>query len=330
METDMTTTVQGKRRVFLWRSLLKLPNAATLLPLAAITLFFCALNPAVLASATVTSILSTMAYPALVGVGLAMLLIAGEIDLSTGSVMSLSAVFAAWLMTMRGWPPWAGVAGALLLALGVGLVNGLLTVKAGSPSLVVTLAVGLGVRGSAYLFTRGVPIYPLPPEVGAVGAMRPLGISVTFVLMLVVLAAMQLILSQTRWGAMVYATGGNKAAAERCGINAERVKVACFMLTSLLAGCAGLLTMCLIKSGDPAIGSGGLELTILTGAIIGGVSFFGGRGSAMGAFLGILLLQILFTGLIVAHFNPGVQSPISGAILAMVAAVDVIEHRKHK
>jgi ribose transport system permease protein len=198
----------------------------------------------------------------------------------------------------------------------------------GSPSLVVTLAVGLGVRGASNLFSRGVPIYPLPPEVGAVGALRPLGISVTFVLMLVVLAATQFILSQTRWGAWVYATGGNKAAAEQCGIHPDRVKMACFMLTSLLAGCAGLLCMCQIKSGDPAIGSGGLDLAILTGVIIGGVSFFGGRGSAVGAFLGILLLQVLFTGLIVAHFSPNVQLPITGAILAIVAALDVNKHRK--
>jgi ribose transport system permease protein len=329
MTIDLTTMTQGRRRVSPWRNLLKLPNFGILLPTVAITLFFYTLNHTLLAPATVTSILSTVAYSGLVGMGLAMLLIAGEIDLSICPVMGLCAVFAAWLMKIGGWPAWAGVAGALALALGIGLVNGLLTVKVGSPSLVVTLAVGLGVRGSSYLFTSGVPIYPLPPEVAAVGAMRPLGFSVSFVLMLVVLAATQLSLSQTRWGAMVYATGGNKAAAKQCGINADRVKITCFMLTSLLAACAGLLTMCQIKSGDPAIGSGMIDLAILTGVIIGGVSFFGGRGSAVGAFLGLLLLQILFTGLIVAHFKPGVQTPISGAILAMAAAVDVIKRRKH-
>jgi ribose transport system permease protein len=328
MEIHLTTPAQGRRRVLPWRNLLRLPNAGMLLSVTGVTLFFYALNHTLLAPVTVTSILNTMAYSTLVGMGLAMLLIAGEMDLSTASVMSLCAVAAAWLMTKGGLPAWAGVAGALVLALGIGLVNGLLTVKVGAPSLVATLAVGLGIRGAANLLTRGVPIYPLPPEIGAVGALRPLGMSVTFVLMLVVLAVTQIILSLTRWGAMVYATGGNKAAAEQCGIHPDRVKIACFMLTSLLAACAGLLTMCQIKAGDPAIGSDGLEVVILTGVIIGGVSFFGGRGSAVGAFLGILLLQVLFTGLIVAHFKSSVQGPITGAILATVAAVDVMRHRK--
>jgi ribose transport system permease protein len=325
----MATITHSQRKVSAWRSLLNLPNARILLPLVAVALFFYALNHAFLASATVTSILSTVAYSALVGMGVAILLIAGEIDLSTGSVMGLCAVFAAWLMMRVGWPTWAGVAGALLLALGVGLVNGLLTVKAGAPSLVVTIAVQLGVHGASYLFTRGVPIYPLPPEIGAVGALRPLGVSVTFLLMLAVLVGAQVLLSQTRWGAAIYATGGNKIAAERCGIRPGRVKMVCFMVTSLLAGCAGLLVMCLIKSGDPAIG-GGLELTILTGVIIGGVSFFGGRGSALGAFLGILLLQVLFTGLIVVHIKSGVQVPISGAILALIAAVEADKQRRRE
>lgn len=326
----MTTMTQGQRKASSWRSLLNLPDARILLPLVGVTLFFYALNHTLLAAATVTSILSTVAYSALVGMGVAILLIAGEIDLSTGPVMGLCAVFAAWLMRLAGWPTWAGIAGALLLALGVGLVNGLLTVKAGAPSLVITLAVGIGVRGAAYQFTRGVPIYPLPPEIGALGALRPLGISVTFVMMLVVLVAAQVLLSQTRWGAAIYATGGNPVAAERCGIQAGRVKILCFMLTSLLAGCAGLLVMCLIKSGDPAIGGGGLELTILTGVIVGGVSFFGGRGSALGAFLGILLLQVLFTGLIVVHVKPDVHYPISGAILALIAAVDADKQRRRE
>jgi ribose/xylose/arabinose/galactoside ABC-type transport system permease subunit len=99
------------------------------------------------------------------------------------------------------------------------------------------------------------------------------------------------------------------------------------MVTSLLAGCAGLLVMCLIKSGDPAIG-GGMELAILTGVIVGGVSYFGGRGSVFGAFLGMLLLQVLFTGLIVVHVKPAVKDPISGAILAIVAAVEAGKQRR--
>src|SRR5262245_22867020 len=98
-----------------------------------------------LAPTTVTSILTAASYPALVGLGLVMLMVAGEIDLSTGPVMGACAVCAAWLMKFGGWPAWPAAAGGLGLALVVGLSNGLLTVKVGAPSLVATLAVGIAI-----------------------------------------------------------------------------------------------------------------------------------------------------------------------------------------
>ena len=109
----------------------------------------------------------------------------------------------------------------------------------------------------------------------------------------------------------------------------DRVKIACFMWTSLLAGCAGLLVMCQIKSGDPIIGRN-LELGILTGVILGGVSFFGGRGSAVGTLLGILMIQVMSTGLVLAHLDSEWQVPTMGVLLAIAAAVDVIKHKSRE
>jgi len=311
----------------IWRSLQRPQDIGLLLPVVALTLYFYALNPAMLAPATITSTLTAAAYPALVGIGLVMLMIAGEIDLSTGPIMGAIAVFAAWLMKYGGWPAWAGAAGGLALALAIGLANGLLTVKMGAPSLVATLAVGITIRGGSYMLTRGVPVYPVPPEVAAVGSMRLLGFSVIATLMLVVLAAAHIALRQTRWGAAVYATGSNRTAAEQCGINADWVKIACFMLTSLLAGCAGLLVMCQINVGDPIIGRS-LELSILTGAVLGGASFYGGRGSALGTVLGALLVQIVKTGLVLVHVDPAWHILIQGLLLATAAAVETRRYRK--
>ena len=329
METqvELAKVTQSRGKAEARHNPLKLQDAGLLLVVATLTLFFYARNPAMLAPGTVRSVLAAASYPALVGLGLVMLMIAGEIDLSTGPVMGACAVVAAWLMRYAGWPAWAGASGGLAVALGVGLVNGLLTVKLGAPSLVATLAVGITIRGASYMLTPGVPVYPLAPEVAVVGDMRVFGLLVITVLMLAVLAVVQIVLRQTRWGAAIYATGGNRLAAERCGINTDRVKIACFMLTSLLAGCSGLLVMCQLKAGDPIIGRT-LELSIITGVVLGGASFLGGRGSALGTVLGALLVQIIKTGLVLVHVNASWNVVILGLLLATAAAVETLGHRR--
>ena len=169
---------------------------------------------------------------------------------------------------------------------------------------------------------------PLPPEVGIIGSWRTFGISFTFIVMLGLVVVVQILLNWTRWGAALYATGGNKMAAQVCGINTDRVKIICFMLTSLLAGMAGMLTMSQLPMtpGDPIIGRS-LELDILAGVIIGGVSFYGGRGSAIGTLFGVMFIQLVRSGLVIAGFDSYLQTPVLGFLLMIAAVVDVIRHR---
>jgi ribose transport system permease protein len=312
-------------------SLLVRQEAAIVILLLALVAFFYSRNSAMLASATVVSILRTIAFSGLIGMGMVQLMIAGEIDLSTGAMMSLGAVFAAKLMRDAGLSVPASVACSLGLALLVGLANALLTVKVGVPSVITTIGTSFIVRGISYSFTNGLPIYPLPPEVAIIGSWRPLGISFTFFLMLGLMIVVQILLNQTRWGAALYATGGNKLAAQVCGINTDRVKTICFMLTSLLAGMAGMLTMSQLPQtpGDPIIGKN-LELDILVGVIIGGVSFYGGRGSAIGAFLGVMFIQVVRSGLVIGHFDSYLQTPVLGTLLVIAAAVDVLRHGRRE
>jgi ribose transport system permease protein len=311
------------------RDLLNKQEAAVLITLIVFTSFFYVRNDAMLSSVTIISILRTMAYPGLIGMGMVLLMITGEIDLSTSAVMSLCAVFAAYLMAVVGWPIWLSVVCALAVAVLVGVVNALVSVKIGVNSLIATIGVGFAARSASYMFTQGAPVYPLPPEITAFGELRPLNLSVAFVLLLLLIVVVQIALNWTRFGAMVFATGGNKTAAEVCGINTSLIKTICFIFTSLLSGCAGLLTMCGLPmpAGDPIIGRN-LELNIIVGVVLGGVSFFGGRGSAIGTFLGIMLMQVIYSGLPIARFNPYWQIPALGMLLIVAASVDVIRHRK--
>ncbi len=309
------------------RSLLARQETAIILLILALLAFFYSRNSAMLAPTTVVSILRTMAFPGLIGMGMVQLMIAGEIDLSTGAMMSLGAVFAAKLMRDAGLPVPAAVACSMGLALLVGLTNALLTVKVGVPAVITTIGTSFIVRGVSYSFTNGLPIYPLPPEVAIVGSWRPLGLSFTFFLMFGLMVVVQILLNRARWGAALYATGGNELAAQVCGISTDRVKTICFMLTSLLAGIAGMLTMSQLPQtpGDPVIGRN-LELDILVGVIIGGVSFYGGRGSAIGAFLGVMFIQVVRSGLVIGRFDSYLQTPVLGILFVVAAAADVLRH----
>lgn len=315
------------------RSLLGQQEVPIIIAFILVLAFFYSRNSAMLLPATVTSILRTMAFPALISMGLVQLMIAGEIDLSTGAMMSLSAVFCAKLIRDVFVP--AGVPDAVPLAvvcslgvaLLVGLTNALLVVKIGVPAVIATIGMQFIVRGLSYSFTNGLPIYPLPPEVAIIGSWKPLGISFTFFLMLGLGLVVHILLSRTRWGAALFATGGNKMAAQVCGINTDRVKTICFVLTSLLAGMAGMLTMSQLPltPGDPIIGRF-LDLDILAGIVIGGVSLFGGRGSAIGTFFGVLFIQMVRSGIVVGHFDSFLQTPVLGFLLVLAAAGDVSRH----
>ncbi len=311
------------------RRLLARHESAILIPLITLLVFFYIRNPAILAPITITSILRTMAFPGLIGMGMVVLMITGEIDLSTASVMSLTAVFAASLIRDSGMPVWQASICALGVSILIGLLNAILTVRVGVHAVLTTLGVGLAVRGASYLFANGLPIYPLPEEVGYLGTLRPLGVSVVFVLMLIMMVIVHVVLNRTTWGAAIFATGTNKLAAQIVGINTTRVKTLAFVLTSFLAGCSGLLYMSQLPlpSGDPIIGKN-LELDIIAGVILGGVSFFGGRGSAIGTLFGVMLMQVIRTGMVVAQFDPYWQTPVLGLFMLAAASVDVIRHRR--
>jgi ribose transport system permease protein len=319
----------GRRIANFLRSLLARQESGIILLCIVITAFFYSRNSAMLSPAAVISILRTMAFPALIAMGMVQLMIAGEIDLSTGAMMSLSAVFAAKMIRDVGLSIPVAVVASLLVAVLVGLINALFTVKVGVPAVITTIGTQFIVRGVSYSFTNGLPIYPLPKEVAIIGTWRPLGISFTFFLALGVMIVVQILLSRTRWGSSLFATGGNKLAAQVCGINTDRVKTIAFVTTSVLAGLAGLLTMSQLPltPGDPIIGRN-LELDVLAGIIIGGVSFYGGRGSAVGAFVGVLFIQLVRSGLVIGHFDSFLQTPALGFLLVVAAVVDVLRHRR--
>ena len=309
------------------RGLLAGTEAGVVISLALLVALFVLLSPAFLSGANIRSMLGTMSFVGIVAVGQTLLLVAGEFDLSVGSVAGLSAVIAAWLMVKAGLPAGIGLVGGLACGAGLGLVNGVVVVRLGIPAFIATLGMLYAAQGFTQLITKGYPIYPLPRVVGEIGQATPiLGLGWSVVVLVVLVAFSDLLLRRTTVGRNLYATGGNREIARLVGISTDRYKLICFALTGGLAALAGMFVMGNLASGSTSIGSG-WELTVIAGVVVGGVSLFGGVGTVFAGFVGMLLLQVVQSGLVVAGVSPNWQTVAVGVIMVVAVGLDLFRRR---
>ncbi len=305
---------------------LRVPEVGILLALVAAVAVFALVNPSFVAWANIESNVRTIAFIGIVGVGQAMLIIAGEFDLSVGSVAALGAVVAAILMSDHGLPIPLAVVAAVALGLLIGLVNGLLTVKVGLPALIVTLGMLFAARGLAYVISGGTQVYPLPDGVRTLSD-RVLGLPMAIWVFVVLALVADLAMRRSGFGRRLYAVGGNREAAQLAGIRADRVKLAAFMLTGALAALAGVLVMAQLGSGDPQIGMN-WELAVIAAVVVGGISLRGGVGSIAGALLGVLFLQVVSSGLVVSGVEATLQPVAVGTVMIAALGIDQVRHRR--
>lgn len=303
---------------------LAVPEVGALAPLVVLALVFAAFSPAILSPEGMAGLLRAVQFLAIVAVGQAVLMISGELDLSVGAVAGLCSILAAWLIEKAGWPFPLALTAALLAGAVVGLANGLIVVAVGVPAFIATLGMLYVARGTAYLIST--PLYGLSPTLAAFGSARPLGLSWSFFIFLAIAVIADLGLRFTIFGRMVYATGGNREVARVAGINTTAVKISCFMLSSTMASLAGLLQMAQFNIGQPEAGEG-WELDVIAGVVIGGTSLFGGLGTVAGACLGLLLMQLVRTGLVMVGVSSHWQTVAVGAIMVAAVAFDLLRRR---
>jgi ribose transport system permease protein len=304
---------------------LRIPEGAELVPvliLAAVV--FALLNPAFLKPANIVTILASMAFVGIIAIGQTVVVIGGNIDLSVGSVAALCAVIGAKLMVAE-VPLAASVALALAAGVGVGLLNAYLTVI-GIPAFIVTIGTLYMAGGLAVFITKGQPVFPLPPVVTQIGLAKVGPFSTPFLIMLALFFVVGGVLRFTRSGRCVYAVGGDAVVANLAGINSKRVVIGTFAFCGLTAGLAGLLQMAALAAASNTIGAG-WELTSVAAVVIGGTSIFGGRGTMLGTFLGLLLLGVVTNGLISSGVEPNWQTLAVGAIMISAIGFDVLRRK---
>lgn len=302
-------------------------EAGVIIALVVLSAIFFALNSAFLSATNIRAMLGAVSYVGIIGVGQTILLVAGEFDLSVGSVAGLSAITSGWLMTTGHLPVPLGLLGGLGTGLLLGLVNGVVVVRLGIPAFITTLGMLFAAQGATQVITNGYPIYPLPAVIGNFGAAPALfGLGWSFVILLVLLVVGDLALRRTTVGRNLYATGGNKEVARLVGINTNLYKISCFALVGMLSAVAGMLVMASLASSTTSIGTG-WELSVIAGVVVGGVSLFGGVGTVLAGFLGMLLLQFVQSGLVVVQVSANWQTIAVGVIMVTAVGLDLARRK---
>jgi ribose transport system permease protein len=273
------------------------------------------------------NILRQTTFVSIMAIGMAFVLSAGEIDLSIGSTVALSALVTAVLLRDVGPIPVA-VGGGLAVGLVVGLVNGLLTTKLRIPSFLVTLGTLGVVSGLARDLTNlaSVPVtdagYTFVFGSGDIGP-----IPILFVWTVLVLIAGHVLYRRTSFGRQVLATGGNRTAARYSGIRTDRIRIAVLVISGLTASLAGMLFAGRLHGARYSLGEAEL-LTVIAAVVIGGTSMFGGRGSVIGALVGSLVMGVLTNGLILMGLSVSEQMIARGIIIIAAVALSLREARE--
>ncbi len=280
----------------------------------------------------ITNIFKQTAANSMLAIGMFLVILTAGIDLSVGSVLALGMMSLA--VSSASGVPWPVV---LLLSplvgAAAGFINGLGITKLRMPHpFIMTLGMLFMARGAANLISGGVPYSGLPDPVRFLGSARiylgeidgtRLNLPVVLLVTIAVYVAFWVMLEHTVFGRRIYAVGGNPQAARVSGINVDRVLIAVYTLCGLMAGVAGLIMAGRTNSGFPNAGIG-MELEAIAAVIIGGASFFGGRGHVLGIFGGVIIMGLIKNGLNLNNVSSFWQQILIGAIIVLAVYVDVL------
>ncbi|MBA7671750.1 Ribose import permease protein RbsC [subsurface metagenome] len=269
---------------------------------------------------------------AIVTVGMGVLLIAGEFDLSVGGELALCSLVAAMFFTNFGLHPIIGLFAALAFGACLGVINGLIVTKLHISSLIVTLGMMYVFSGLRTALTGGYhttyhPEMASPAFQSAlIGNIGPIPVQIFWLIGITII--LYLLVGHTQFGNWIYATGSNKDSARMMGINTNRVKIICFAIVGVLSGFVGVMQSTRIMGSFPVQGTG-LNLDAIAGAVVGGISIYGGTGSVWGAMIGSIIIRVLQSGLIIIGI-PAFWFKVSLGMMIITAVAFNIYLRKSK
>lgn len=273
--------------------------------------------------ANILDILRQMAFTGIIGLGMTLVIIAGEIDISVGSAVAFTSALFGVVAINWGWPlPLATVA-VLASATAIGLAAGAVRAFFGVPSFIVTLALFSALKGGALLLTDAIPIPILDDRFNWWGTGSFLGLPVPALILIVFFVIFSVIANRTTFGRSVYTIGGNAEAAFLSGVPVAMVRTVLFGLTGFLAGVSGLLQTSRLAAGNAGMGVG-LEFAVITAVIVGGASLFGGKGSMLGTMLGGLFIAVLNNAMVLFGVNSYAQYVANGLVVLLAVLISTL------
>jgi len=282
----------------------------------------------------------------LIAIGVTMVIITTGIDLSSGSVVALAAVFAASLAQRVDWsgakypglelPVIVPILVALVIGALCGFINGGLIARFKIPAFIATLGMMTVARGFALIYSDR-PVSGLTDTYNYIGQgeifkvipipdQPPLGLPLPVIILVVVAVGAHIMLNNTRFGRHIYAIGGNEQAALISGLNVGRIKIGVYTIAGLLSGLAGLVLSSRIGSGQPGLAVG-IELDAIAAAVIGGTSLSGGIGTIWGTIVGALIIGVLNNGLDLLNVSAYWQTIVKGSIIVVAVIIDERKNR---
>ena len=294
----------------------------------AVFILFTILNRNFLSFTNVINILVAASLVGLVAVGHTYLIIAGQNDLSPGSLAAFSGTLAALLVSF-GVPFLLAVLITVAVAILIGVFNAFMVNKIHLEAFIATLVTQSIVRGAAYIICNGKPVAISNKMFLGLGKARFLNIPLSVWIMLVCILIFGIILSKTKFGRSVYAIGGNQDAARLAGLNPQRIITISYIMMGILCAIGGIIFAARMNSGQPAANVN-LEFDAITAVILGGVSFVGGVGDMFGTFLGIILIQSFNTGLIMVEVPTFWHYVARGGLLLFALTSDYIRKQKRE
>jgi ribose transport system permease protein len=290
--------------------------------------------PNFLKASNLLNIANQIAVIAIIAIGMTLVILTGGIDLSVGSLMALSAVAATLLIREYGGARSATPAGMVLCCLAaialcgaVGWLNGLLVTHGELPPFIATLGMMLMARGTASRLSNSQSVYEVPASFTWLGLGADLGrIPNAVVLMLLLYAVAQVVMTRMTLGRYVYAVGGNAEAARLSGVPVRRVVVLVYVVSGALAGLGGVVMASQLQSGSPTYGLM-YEMYVIAAVVVGGTSISGGEGRVLGTLVGALLIAVINNGMNLMGIPSETQLIVLGAVIIGAVLFDRLQKR---
>ncbi|MGD9507553.1 MAG: ABC transporter permease [Geminicoccaceae bacterium] len=318
------------------KSLVARPEFGPFVLLVVELVVFSAINPQFISAGNIGNTLTFTVELGMIALPMTLLMTAGEFDLSVGSVFGFSAVVMWTLFNTGAAPLELAFLASLVVAAFIGFVNGWFVTKLKIPSFLVTLGMLLVVRGSALFITDGFPQRtwsaagePLAQVLVGDFYIGPLRVYMSLFWFILAALLLGYILTQTKAGNWIQASGGNPSAARARGVNVDRTKIALFMLTSVMAALAGIISSIRTSAANPNSGTG-YELEVIAMVVIGGTALMGGRGTIIGTVLGVFILRVMRNGIVLIGVPGLAYNIFIGAIILAMMALHSWLDRRHQ